>query len=290
MIVQIVYGLYILSLGLISAAFHTGFDIAALLVVLAATIVARRPAKFPFAYGYDRFEVLAGFTNSIFLIFVALFMIIESFHRWYMPPEIHSDDLYLASLALLIDVVGLAVFHNYHTLRIVPELVSQHQAPQKGDRGHDANFHGVFLHVKADAYVQMGLMLAEWLVQWKGWSTSHAFTGFIVAYLIVRSVYPLFHHTGMILLQTTSPSIQHGLDRCLREISFYDGVLEYRNAHWWTQSPSVTIGSLHLRLRADADEQATLAYVHSLLRKYLTHVTVQIQKDQPVPALWGAPM
>jgi hypothetical protein len=39
------------------------------------------------------------------------------------------------------------------------------------------------------------------------------------------------------------------------------------------------VGSLHVRLRADADEQATLLYVHNLLKKWVTHVTVQVEKD-----------
>lgn len=99
-----------LSTGLISAGFHTGFDCCAMGTSLYAMVIARRKAKDSvFSYGvsarcfccsasrslvrvgvqYDRFEVLAGFTNSLFLIFVATFLVIESFHRLYKPPEVH---------------------------------------------------------------------------------------------------------------------------------------------------------------------------------------------------------
>ena len=50
----------------------------------------------------------------------------------------------------------------------------------------------------------------------------------------------------------------------------------------WSQSPSDTIGSLHVRVRSDADEQSILNQVTLLLGRLITNLTVQIDKDQNV--------
>jgi Co/Zn/Cd efflux system component len=76
--------------------------------------------------------------------------------------------------------------------------------------------------------------------------------------------------------------LRASIDRCVREISTYDGVLECRNVHWWSQSPGVVVGSLSVRVRSDADEQEILLYVTNLLKKFITHVTVQVEKDAPI--------
>ena len=93
--------------GLVSAAFHTLFDVCALAIALLAMVYARKRPSESYTYGvrfaitraahtrclklqFDRFEVLAGFTNGIFLGFVATFLFTESFHRFWKPPELHG--------------------------------------------------------------------------------------------------------------------------------------------------------------------------------------------------------
>ena len=82
-----------------------------------------------------------------------------------------------------------------------------------------------------------------------------------------------------VLLQTTPSSISDQLDKVLREVSTLEGVLECRNEHFWTQSPGVFVGSLYVRVRSDAEEQSVLAKVHKLLDPLITHLTIQVEKE-----------
>ncbi len=41
----------------------------------------------------------------------------------------------------------------------------------------------------------------------------------------------------------------------------------------------VTVGSLHIRVRADVNEGQVLNEANRLLKPYITHLTVQIVKD-----------
>lgn len=65
----------------------------------------------------------------------------------------------------------------------------------------------------------------------------------------------------------------------LREASTLDGVLEFRDEHFWTLSFGVLAGSLHVRVRRDADEQLVLAHVWNKLAGIVQILTIHIFKD-----------
>ena len=72
MFVEVLYGYLTNSLGLISDAIHMAFDCLALLVGLIAAYLAQGGEREGYSYGMSRVEVLSGFFNGIFLIFIAL--------------------------------------------------------------------------------------------------------------------------------------------------------------------------------------------------------------------------
>lgn len=71
---------------------------------------------------YGRYEVLAGFVNAIFLVFVGFSVVIEGLERLFTPPEIHGDHLLtVAVLGLLVCsfCVDLVVPLQSHTSPVV---------------------------------------------------------------------------------------------------------------------------------------------------------------------------
>jgi len=115
MFVELGYGVYSNSLGLISDAFHMLSDNISLLVALIASyIAASKGADNTYTYGYVRVETLAGLFNGIFLVFVAAEVLSESVERIYEPQHIESGSLLLVSvLGLLVNMVGLVFFHDH---------------------------------------------------------------------------------------------------------------------------------------------------------------------------------
>lgn len=71
MFVEMGYGVYANSLGLISDAFHMLSDCFSIFVALVASYISSGPADRVYTFGYERVEVLAGLFNGIFLVFVA---------------------------------------------------------------------------------------------------------------------------------------------------------------------------------------------------------------------------
>ncbi|XP_054644479.1 zinc transporter 7 isoform X1 [Dunckerocampus dactyliophorus] len=111
--VELSFGIWSNSLGLISDSFHMFFDCTALLAGLAASVISRWRSNDSFSYGYVRAEVLGGFVNGLFLIFTAFFIFSEGVERALEPPDVHHERLLPVSVAgLLVNLVGIFVFQH----------------------------------------------------------------------------------------------------------------------------------------------------------------------------------
>ena len=80
--VELVYGLWTNSLGLISDGFHMLFDCAALLVGLLAAIMQKWPKTRVYSYGFARVDILSGYVNALLLCVVAFFVFTEALERY----------------------------------------------------------------------------------------------------------------------------------------------------------------------------------------------------------------
>jgi len=87
---QIVGGIFSGSLALLSDAVHNFSDVLALAIAYFANRLASRPNSESKTFGYKRAEILAALFNSSVLIGIALFLIIEAFHKFYHPAVVHS--------------------------------------------------------------------------------------------------------------------------------------------------------------------------------------------------------
>ncbi|EIW79167.1 cation efflux protein [Coniophora puteana RWD-64-598 SS2] len=115
MLVQMLYGVWTNSLGLISDAIHMAFDCMAIGVGLVASIMAKWPPNDRFTYGYGRIETLSGFANGIFLLLISVFIVFEAVQRILDPPEMVTGQLLLiSSLGLGVNLFGMFAMGGHH--------------------------------------------------------------------------------------------------------------------------------------------------------------------------------
>lgn len=118
--IELFFGWWTNSLGLISDAFHMLFDSFATAVSLWSTLLQQWNPDETFTYGYSRIQILSGFVNSLFLCFISFSIFVASIKRFIWPTVIHTDRLfYVAILGFLINILGLYSFkdahnHNHH--------------------------------------------------------------------------------------------------------------------------------------------------------------------------------
>jgi len=114
--VELLYGIWTNSLGLISDSFHMFFDCTALLAGLVASVISRWRATETFSYGYVRAEILAGFVNGLFLLFIAFFIFSEAVERAVEPPEVKHERLFVVSvLGFFVNLIGIFAFQHGHS-------------------------------------------------------------------------------------------------------------------------------------------------------------------------------
>ncbi|QRV88742.1 cation efflux family protein [Ceratobasidium sp. AG-Ba] len=115
MLVQMLYGVWTNSLGLISDAIHMAFDCMAIGMGLFASVMATWSPNERFTYGYGRVETLSGFANGIFLILISIFIVFEAIQRILDPPEMNTNQLLLVSgLGLGVNLFGMFAMGGHH--------------------------------------------------------------------------------------------------------------------------------------------------------------------------------
>ncbi len=102
-----------------------------------------------------RAEVLAGFVNGLFLLFIAFFIFSEAVERAIEPPEVKHERLFLISvLGLLVNLVGIFVFqhggggshghshsHGGHSHGNSPTNTTSHSHNSHQSHGHESDGH-----------------------------------------------------------------------------------------------------------------------------------------------------
>eukprot|EP00755_Sulcionema_specki_P030255 Sspe_Gene.93934::Locus_66427_Transcript_1_1_Confidence_1.000_Length_1698::g.93934::m.93934/K14692/SLC30A5_7, ZNT5_7, MTP, MSC2; solute carrier family 30 (zinc transporter), member 5/7 len=118
MLVEMLYGFYSGSLGLVSDSFHMLLDSSSVAIALYASFMATWPSNSEYPFGYGRYEVLSGFTNGVLLMCIAVYIVLESVGRMLDPPDIDANWLLTVSVGgLVINLIGVIFFHEAHHTR-----------------------------------------------------------------------------------------------------------------------------------------------------------------------------
>ena len=199
--VELTYGVWTNSLGLISDGFHMLFDCTALLVGLYASLMSRLKPTRLFSYGYNHVEVLSGFVNGLFLVVIACFVFSEAIERLLDPPHISTERLLIVSVAgFLVNLIGIATFSHNHAHS---HGGHGHSHGHGHAHAHNTNMRGVFLHVLADTMGSVGVIISSVLVEQFGWLIADPICSLFIATLIFISVLPLLRESAEILLMAT---------------------------------------------------------------------------------------
>lgn len=140
MTVELIGGILINSLALVSDAGHMFTHAFAIIIGLVTILLAQKPPRHHKTYGLYRSEVLAVFINGMFLLFVVVIIILESIERILNPTQINGFImLFLAIIGLIANVTSILIL--------------------QGSQKSDLNVKGVFYHMFADAIASIGIVI-----------------------------------------------------------------------------------------------------------------------------------
>jgi cobalt-zinc-cadmium efflux system protein len=262
MLAEVVGGYVSGSLALIADAGHMLTDFASLTLAWYGFRLARRPANWRRTYGYDRFSVLAAFTNGIALFAIAAWIAVEAWHRLSQPTEVLGGVMMWVALAGL--GVNVGVFYLLHS--------GAHQ---------NLNVRAATLHVLGDLLGSVAALIAALVIMATGWMPIDPLLSVLVAAIILRSAWNVVAESGHILLEG-APS---GLDSRVLAADLVEtipDVIDIHHVHAWSISEERPMITLHARVRETAgNPEAITAEIKQRLKERfkIAHATIEIERN-----------
>ena len=213
MAAEVIGGILINSLALISDAGHMLVDALALGLALFAVIIARRPATPSKTYGYHRVEIMAALANGTTLVLVSAYIFYEAYQRFLSPQEVETPIMLLvAAIGFLANLVGILLLRRYsHT---------------------SLNIKAAFWHVVGDTISSVGVIVGGVIIYFTGWYVADPIIAVVIGCIILWGAVRLVRESVDILLEGTPKHIR--VDDVIEIMKNVAGVEDVHDIHIWT--------------------------------------------------------
>lgn len=258
-------GLFSHSLALVAESGHMLSDGLALGLALVATWIARFPASRQATFGYRRIEILAALANGIGLGLVALWI------GWEAVTRLHAASDEILSLPMLITAaIGLGI-------NVLNAFLLH------ADSHDDLNVRGAFLHMVADAFSSVGVILAALAVWALGWNWADSLISVGVAVGVAAGVLPLIRQSLHILLEKAPSHLD--IDQIQSHLSSFAGVEAVNNLRVWSIALGQEALSAHLIVQLPQAESRDrlLRQMQTSLQQEFGIAEIFLQMTAPLP-------
>ncbi len=243
------------SLALISDAGHMMTDSAALLLALIANVIGQRPANAGKSYGYARAELIGALINSLTMMALVAWIIIEAVQRLLHPEPVNGMGV------MVIAVIGLLV-----------NVISAWQLSHDHD---NLNSRAALIHVLGDLLGSVAAIVAGAVIYFTGWMPIDPILSIFVSLLILRSTWSLLSQSTHLLMDGVPDGID--LAQVSQHLSAFQGITEVHDLHVWSIGGKRTALSAHLIIDTPENWPSLILQLNEMLeRDYgINHVTLQ---------------
>jgi cobalt-zinc-cadmium efflux system protein len=257
MVAEVIIGIIVSSLALISDAGHMLTDAAAVALSLITMRLAERPAKGMMTYGLKRAEILSAQANGITLLLLAAWFIYEAIRRLISPPEVQG------AFVLGVALVGIGV-----------NLLATWTL-SKANR-QSLNIEGSFQHILNDLYAFIATAVAGFLILLTGINRLDAIAALVIAALMVRSGYKLVRDSGRIFLEAAPKGIDP--EEIGNAMASEEEVVEVHDLHVWEVTSEFPALSAHVLVKQESDCHKERRKLEDLLKERfdIHHTTLQV--------------
>ena len=249
MLIEIVGGVLSGSMALLSDAGHMFTHVFALgISAVAVSLASRKPCHHR-TFGLLRAEVLAAYTNALFLFAVTAYIVYESVVRLLNPVEILTREmLVVAAVGLVVNIASIFLLHGH---------------------GKNISIRSAVAHMMADAVSSVAIVAGALIMGATGWKWIDPLLSIGIAGVIVAWAWRLFRDTSRILMEVAPAHVNTddveqfvtrefpaitGLDR-VRIWSITEDVTAFSAVvivgHKEKDRPAMTVEDLAERLKAE---------------------------------------
>lgn len=257
MIGEVVVGILVHSLALLSDAAHMLTDAAALAMSLIVIRLVRRPSGGNLTFGLKRSEILSAQANGATLLVLAGLIVYEGVRRLIAPP--HAGGLAI----LIVALAGIAV-----------NLLATWQLA-KANR-QSMNIEGSFQHILTDLFAFIATAIAGAVILATGYTRADGIASLLIAAIMLKAAYGLLKDSGRVLLEIAPEGMS--VEEIGNALARHRGVVEVHDLHVWEVSSDLPSLSAHVLVEPGADCHGIRRELEQILddRFKIDHTTLQV--------------
>lgn len=241
-VAEIAAGIFSGSMALVADAFHNLGDVLALFISLVAIIYGAKEVSIKMTFGYIKAEMMAAFVNALFLIITMLFILFESFMRFYNPQAIDAPIVIIASL------IALAI-NGYSTYLLRQSGVEHHHHDDNEehyeDEKKDLNISSAYLHMLGDAVISLSVAIGGVVIYFFNIVSIDTILSVVFSLYIIKETFPILK-TSFLALMDSSGDVD--VESIQNVILLQESVASVHDLHIYTPNSQEIYGSAHIVL------------------------------------------
>ncbi|PKN89008.1 MAG: hypothetical protein CVU51_02485 [Deltaproteobacteria bacterium HGW-Deltaproteobacteria-1] len=257
-IFEMIFGLLIQSMALISDAIHNLSDIAAMSFTYWAEKMSRRPATEHKTYGWRKIEFITAFVNSIVLSVVIVFVFWESIQRLFSPAQVSGKTmLWVAVVAFLGNGAATLLLQKIST--------------------RNFNIKSAWLHSLQDALFSLGVIVGALLITFYDLYFVDPLISMVICIFIAHEIYKIIRQTVNALLDAVPADVDFNAVK--EDLLSVSGVVEVNDLHIWQTGSGQKLLSAHLISDDESpDHEQIIRTVQEILHEVhgINHTTIQL--------------
>jgi cobalt-zinc-cadmium efflux system protein len=212
------------SLALLSDAGHNLSDVISLGLSFLGEKLSEKKATRRHTFGFKRTEIFTALINSLSLVGIAVFIVVEALKRISAPPEL--------SLGLMLGVATIGLLGNIFSMVIL------------GKKEGNLNVKAAYLHLFYDAISSVAVIGSGLLIYLTGWVIADLAVSLLIAGMVLWSGLGVIKRTIHIFMQGVPEHL--AFDKILQDILGVSGVKSVHGLHIWSIDSSDVFLSCHV--------------------------------------------
>jgi cobalt-zinc-cadmium efflux system protein len=262
-VIEVIAGLYVHSLSLLSDAGHNLADVAALaLSLLAFRLVKLKPTE-QYTYGYSKTTILVALFNAVVLLVSIGAIVYEAAHRFLNPEPLPGKIIAIvAAIGIIINATTALLFFR--------------------EKEKDLNIKSAYLHLLSDAIVSVGIVIGGIVIYYTNYFWIDAVLSIIIALVILLSTWNLLKQSLRLSLDAVPENIT--VEKVKQEAEKIAGVKNIHHIHLWAISTTRNALTAHIVV----DKNNSLVQIenikqqvkHTLEHLNIHHATLEVEPDE----------
>ncbi|MCR5756414.1 MAG: cation diffusion facilitator family transporter [Selenomonas sp.] len=240
-ILKLVVGVWGGAVSLISEALHSSVDLIASLIAFWAVKKAVTPPDTEHDYGHGKFENLSAAVEALLIVAAAGGIVYEALE--HLGQEKVPEMLHFGVIIMMVSIVI--------NLFVSQRLISVGKLTESQALEADG------LHLRADVWTSVGVMLGLILMEFTGWAWLDGVIAIVVAMIIFREGWKMVVDSTMALTDVSLPEEQEN-----RIMAIIDAIPEVQGCHCLRTRKSGSYKLLDVHVLFDGNMH--LAHVHAI--------------------------